>query len=262
MESLYIIPDRNNLDKSIEIAKKYNACFEYNDFFEPTILDNKQEIDRIIKLYLGIKDKNNNKDTLHGAFMDITVFSHDKKIREISIKRVMQSLEIATQLNCKAVIFHTNYLPNFLISSYYDKWVVENTMFWSGIIKQFPSIDIYIENMFDFNPKMISMLAQSMKDEKRFGVCLDCGHAFLSGTPISDWIDELSPFIRHLHFSDNEKVDDFHLQIGKGFINWLEVSNKIKQKNINSSVLIEIQDVEKQISSIEYLKENKIYPFV
>ena len=63
MKSLYIIPDRNNLDRSIEIAKKYNACFEYNDFFEPSILDDKQEIDRIIKLYLGAKDKSNNKDT-------------------------------------------------------------------------------------------------------------------------------------------------------------------------------------------------------
>ena len=57
MKSLYIIPDRNDIDKSVEIATRYNACFEYNDFFEPNILDNKQEIDRLVKLYLSVNNK-------------------------------------------------------------------------------------------------------------------------------------------------------------------------------------------------------------
>lgn len=262
MESLYIIPDCNNIDKSIEIAEKYNACFEYNDFFKPELFDNKQKIDGLIKMYSSIRGEKSNADTLHGAFIDITVFSRDRQIREISIKRVLQSLEIATLLNCKAVIFHTNFIPDFLIGSYYSKWVEENTIFWSGIIKQFPSIKIFIENMFDYSPKMLSLLAKAMKNENRFGICLDCGHAFLSRTPISDWIDELSPYIKHLHFSDNQKIDDFHLQIGTGLIDWHDISNKIKQKKINASVLVEIQDINMQISSIEYLKENKIYPFV
>lgn len=261
MKSLYIIPDRNDIDKSVEIAERYNACFEYNDFFEPSILDNKQEIDRLVKLYLSVNNKKNRVNTLHGAFMDITVFSRDNLIREVSIKRVMQSMEIATLLNCRAVIFHTNFIPDFLIANYYAKWVEDNRMFWSDVIRQFPLIDVYVENMFDYTPKMISLLAKSMENEKRFGVCLDCGHAFLSGTPISDWIDELSPYIRHLHFNDNRKKEDFHLQIGTGLIDWLDISNMIKQKNINASALIEIQDIDAQLASIKYLKEKKIYPF-
>ena len=113
--------------------------------------------------------------------MDITVFSRDNLIREVSIKRVMQSMEIATLLNCRAVIFHTNFIPDFLIANYYAKWVEDNRLFWSDVIRQFPLIDVYIENMFDYTPKMISLLAKSMENEKGLVYALIVGMPFFRG---------------------------------------------------------------------------------
>ena len=107
MERVLIIPNINNIDKSLELAKKYNLGFEYNDFFEPDILDDAKKLEELINAYkqyelpLG--------STLHGAFYDVIPFSRDKKIKDISIERINQSIEVARKLGVTAVIFHTNY---------------------------------------------------------------------------------------------------------------------------------------------------------
>ena len=37
----YVIPDLDNIEKYLELSKKYNLGFEYNDFFMPKLLDDK-----------------------------------------------------------------------------------------------------------------------------------------------------------------------------------------------------------------------------
>ena len=48
MKSLYLIPDINNLERTMELATQYGACFEYNDFFHPDILDDEEEVEKRI----------------------------------------------------------------------------------------------------------------------------------------------------------------------------------------------------------------------
>ncbi len=43
MNQLHIIPNRNDVDKWARIAKELNAVFEYNDFFDPELIENKEE---------------------------------------------------------------------------------------------------------------------------------------------------------------------------------------------------------------------------
>ena len=38
-----VIPEYNRLDESVAVAEKYNAHFEYNDFFLPALLDDEEE---------------------------------------------------------------------------------------------------------------------------------------------------------------------------------------------------------------------------
>ena len=39
IDKLYLIPDHNDIKRSEEIADKWEAAFEYNDFFDPKLLD-------------------------------------------------------------------------------------------------------------------------------------------------------------------------------------------------------------------------------
>ena len=91
-----IIPDFNNIEESIALAKEYDAAFEYNDFFDPTVYEDEAETDRRIEKYLSLsRDRSN--DTLHGVFYDIAVISRDTVIREHSRKLVRMSMDVASK---------------------------------------------------------------------------------------------------------------------------------------------------------------------
>lgn len=259
MKSLYVIPDRDRIDKSLEISRKYGACFEYNDFFLPSVLENGEKIEELICFYKSL-GRDMSRDTLHGAFLDVTVHSSDPKIREISMLRVRQSMDIAQKMGIKGVVFHTNIIANFKDAAYMDGWVSQNTAFFKQILSDYPGIYVYMENMFDLDPDVLFRLAENLKEEKYFGVCLDYAHARLSGMQAKEWVRSLAPYIKHMHINDNDLCVDRHWAIGKGKIDYEEYTSFMKKYDIEESVLVEVRMIEDQIVSLEYMKENKIYP--
>ena len=70
----HIIPKLNQLDKYLELSKKYDLGFEYNEFFIPDILDDEKTLNNIISEYKKLNRKN---DTLHGVLFDIVLDSRD-----------------------------------------------------------------------------------------------------------------------------------------------------------------------------------------
>ena len=250
MPDVLIIPDFNNIEGSLQLASEYNSAFEFNDFFLPDLLDNKNKISEMIIKYkhYGIPDKS----TMHGAFLDVTVFSSDRKIRDVSDLRVCQSIETALELGVRAVIFHTNYIPTLLADSYYDNWIDANDKYWREKINQYKNIDIFIENMFDITPEPLKKLAERMKDCNNFGVCLDYAHASLSDYPIENWVQVLGPYIRHMHINDNDLKKDLHLQLGTGKIDWTIFTELYRKYVGNASILIEHTNIEKQKKSLDF----------
>lgn len=259
MRSLYVIPDRDRIDKSLEICRKYGTYFEYNDFFLPSVLEDEEKIEELIHFYKNL-GRDMSRDTLHGAFLDVTVHSSDPKIREISMLRVRQSMDIAQKMGVKGVIFHTNIIANFKDAAYMDGWVMQNTTFFKQILSEYPGICIYMENMFDLDPDVLLRLAENLKEEKYFGVCLDYAHARLSGMQAGEWVRSLAPYIKHMHINDNDLCVDRHWAIGKGKIDYEEYTSFMKKYDIEESVLVEVRMIEDQIASLEYMKENNIYP--
>lgn len=260
MGGIYIIPKEATIRESMKLAEEYQACFEYNDFVFADILDDEAEVKRRVSFYKSL-GRDRSKDTLHGAFLDVTVHSSDKKIREISELRVRQSLDIATELGIRGVVFHTNYIANFRIKTYMDNWVKMNAEFYSRMLEAYPSLEIYIENMFDYTPDLLARLAKKMEGENRFGVCLDYAHASISGCDIENWIKTLAPYVRHMHVNDNDLVDDLHQTVGEGDIDWQQYCTLLKLNHVHSSVLVEVQEIDGQKKSITYMKENKLYPY-
>ena len=104
-----IIPRIDKLDESLALAHEYGFGFEFNDFYSPKVLDDTELTESIIEKYkaAGLPDY----CTSHGDFFDVLVFSEDKYIREISRKRIIQSLETALKIGARGVVFHTNHNP-------------------------------------------------------------------------------------------------------------------------------------------------------
>lgn len=261
MRDIYLIPDRNCIKESMELAKEYGAYFEYNDFFSPDVLEDTEKIEELIIFYKGL-DRDRSKDTLHGAFFDVTIHSDDPMIRAVSEHRVHQCMEIADRLGIRGVIFHTNTIPNFRVDYYQKNWVIRNEKFWHQILKEFPRLSVFIENMFDEEPNLLTQLAEKMQDEDRFGVCFDYAHAQVFGYDIDDWMEQLGKYIKHMHINDNNLVADLHQSVGSGQIDWNIFNEKMKEKQIDTTVLVEIKALELQKKSLEYMQDKKIYPYL
>ncbi len=260
MKRLEIIPNYNEIEQSVALAKQYDCAFEFNDFYFPEVLDDRKRQEQIINHYAKYHP-NFSEDTIHGAFLDIVVHSADSAIRDISKKRVRQSMEIAKQMQVRGVVFHTGRLANFRQEAYLSNWIQKNSIFFRQIAAEFPEQDIYMENMFDEAPDMLARLAECMKDAPNFAVCLDYAHAALTPHDQEEWVRQLAPYIRHMHLNDNDLKDDLHQAVGDGKINWKAFQSYVNQYHLQSSVLVEVNDIKKQRQSLEYMKENRIYPF-
>lgn len=262
MIRLYCIPRLDHLSDFVSFAQKYHAGFEYNDFFLPSVLDNPEKVDSLIQTYLAL-DRDRSEDTLHGVFLDICVHSDDASIYAASDRRIHQSMDIALRLGIKAVIFHTNFIPNFRLKSYRENWLNRNVAYWKTLLDEYPTLEVYLENMFDEEPDMLCMLAEALKDEPRFGVCYDFAHAYISHTPLSEWNHALSHYAKHLHINDNDKEEDSHHPVGSRSLPWeqyQEFINTIPEAK-RPSVLIEVQNYENLMASVSYMEAHGLYPF-
>lgn len=254
MGRVLVVVREETLGECEKIADQYDVGFEINDFFNPEVLEKEDETNRLIELYQnrGLPAGS----TMHGAFFDIVVFSHDPRVREIAELRMEQSMKIAVRLGVKGVVFHTNVSP-VLSGEQYDQRAVDMTVeYMECLLQRYPDTDIYLENMFDSNPEILAAISKRLCMYANYGVCFDYAHAGLSDTPMEHWVVELAPYIRHVHINDNDKKRDQHLALGDGRIDWLEFARLREQYFQNSSLLIETTLPADQRRSLEYIERN------
>lgn len=259
MSKLYLVPDRADLERVCSLAEEYGCAFEYNEFYMPKTMDDPRMQEEIITGY-GKYKKDFSMDTMHGAFLDVTIHSDDPLIRDASMLRVRQSMETAKRMGLRGVVFHTGRLAGFRAPDYLRNWCDRNVKFFTEIARQYPEQQIYMENMFDEAPDIMAGLAEKMQDVGNFGICLDYAHAMLSGRSGQEWVETLAPYIRHIHINDNDLENDLHLAVGAGKLNWQEFDRLIRQYQINASVLVEVRGYQAQKESLEYMKRHGIYP--
>ncbi len=258
MSKLYLVPDRKDMERMCALAAEYGCAFEYNDFYIAKVMDDSEKQEKIIEDYKT--SGNFSKDTMHGAFLDVTIHSDDPLIRDASMLRIRQSMEIAKRMGLKGVVFHTGRLAGFRAAHYLNNWRDRNAAFFTEIAQQYPAQQIYMENMFDEAPDILAGLAEKMRDVKNFGVCLDYAHAMLFGRSGREWIETLAPYIRHIHINDNDLQNDLHLAVGAGTLDWQEFDCLIRQNRVEAPVLIEVNGYEAQRESLQYMKRHGIYP--
>ncbi len=256
MEGFYIIPDACKVKETERLAKEQNLCFEYNDFFLPAVLDDEDAIRDRIAIYKRM-ERDRSRDTMHGAFYDVTVFSSDRKIREISMLRMRQSMQIAYELGLRGVVFHGNYLPFLRGKTYDTNWLDYTEEAIRTLLSEYDGVEIYLENMFEDSPELLGVLAKRLCEEERFGVCLDYSHAILTSGQAEPWFSGLSPFLRHIHVNDHCFSGDAHLVPGDGKNDWKEYHRLKEQYAPAATVLFEVTGIEAARRSVDFFRRQR-----
>lgn len=113
---------------------------------------------------------------------------------------------------------------------------------WTQVAEACAPAHLYLENTLEQEPHALARLVARLPEN--CGVCFDVGHwhAMAGGRRkrnLEAWLDELAPFIRHLHLHDNHGGYDEHLAPGQGLIDWDHFVALLAARRLKPSVTFE-----------------------
>ena len=259
MKKILINPNMKNLDNFLSYADANDFLFEVF-CYDPSVLNCDNKIKEYIANYMPIKEK---IFSMHGAFLSIKVSAPDPSIRYASRHRIIQNCEISSVLGIKNLVVHCDNIPQIKEQRYIDTWVDICYEFYSSVIDKY-DINIIMENCWDLSPYPLKQLVDKMNTDK-FKICIDTGHVqCFSDSDINEWIDVLNTDITHFHYNDNNGVIDEHNPAGQGKFDFRALTEKVKEHNINPTVVLEMEDgetLDRINNAVDYLKCNRIYPY-
>ncbi|WP_297213621.1 MULTISPECIES: sugar phosphate isomerase/epimerase family protein [Thermodesulfovibrio] len=242
------IPYRKFYDY-IDIIQREKLNLEI--YFDGVSLD---EIDK--KAILRLKDSLSYNPFLsfHGPFLDLSPGAVDPRVRDITIERFNQVLDIAEILYPKCIVFHSGY-DKWKYAFKVNIWLEQSLFTWERILKKAESlkIKIAIENIFEEEPESLKLLMDKFSSPF-FGICFDTGHFNLfSKKALEEWISTLGPFIFEFHLHDNNGGFDEHLSIGSGSFDFKKLFSLFDKRDYVYT--IEAHNAEEVFKSIKKFNE-------
>ena len=212
-----------------------------------------------IKKLKEIATSHNLDFTVHAPWANVNIATISPVLRRAVLKRLKQSLVLSGQLNCRLWLFHPGFQSG--LDRFYPgkDWQLHLDSVRSLLkVARQEGVTIAIENI----PEPFPALMKSVDDFDRFyndlnddiGMVLDVAHANLNNQ-ISDFIEQFSQKIIHMHLSDNYGTSDQHLGIGYGSLDWKSFAKAVKKAQYDKLLIIESTDHPHE--SVQYL--NKLF---
>lgn len=189
--------------------------------------------------------------TIHGPFMDLCPAAVDMEIRRVSIKRLLDIVQIARQFKPKVVVFHPGY-NDLHHGENKALWLKNSIDTWGKLAEEAQKygLTLALENIFEKDPLLLAKLLKTI-NSPHLTHCFDIGHYnIFADYPLADWLDILGPYITELHLHDNNGEWDEHLALGEGSIDIKEIFRHIKERNINPELVIEAHTEERVFLSL------------
>ncbi|NQU14356.1 MAG: sugar phosphate isomerase/epimerase [Desulfobacteraceae bacterium] len=203
-----------------------------------TILQNKEEL-------LAGLDRYNMGIVCHLPTFVSTADLTDN-IRATSLKEMLDSLEVAAQLNALKVVLHPSFIGGMGIfvknqARQYALHSLEAIVALADVL----GLVLCLENMFPRTNSLVNPedFVEVFDRFPSLKMTLDTGHAHIkgrSGKKVLDFIDQFGDRIFHIHASDNLGKEDSHLPIGVGTVDFPEIVKAVREIGYNETVTFEI----------------------
>ncbi|MCL2643184.1 MAG: sugar phosphate isomerase/epimerase [Candidatus Bathyarchaeota archaeon] len=184
--------------------------------------------------------------TVHAPFADINIASPSRMMLDATLKRLTKSLYYAHALDAKLWVLHPGAKTG--ISQFYlgAEWKQNIQSIQELYVEaEQLGVEMAIENL----PAKYWFTMSCPEDFHKFyretslpvGIVLDVGHAHLENQ-IQPFFEQLADKIVHLHVSDNNGVNDDHLGVGHGTLDYDWLAKTLKKINYDQRVVVESCD--------------------
>jgi len=178
--------------------------------------------------------------TLHGPFMDLAPGGLDERIREVSVSRMHETMELVPLFNARSVVFHAGY-DDRRYHTQRQQWLARSQATWEPLTRRAEELGvvIHLENVYERTPDMILCLMEAISSEN-LGFCLDVGHmnAFAE-TPLVEWLSALGPYLKEIHLHDNIGKGDEHAPVGSGTAPFGELFQYLSDRRVKPVLTLE-----------------------
>jgi sugar phosphate isomerase/epimerase len=181
---------------------------------------------------------------VHGPFIGMDFTHIDHLIREVVMRRLDSTFDVAVQLNASRVVLHSGYKPENDLFKIQESWLKGSVEFWKREIRRWAEagIVIVLENDIEKSPDLLVRLVNEV-DNPFLGLCLDIGHQHVfSELGALEWARRMGKRLFHIHLHDNDRTGDRHWPIGRGTIDFEPFYTAISEQAPQVTISLEVVD--------------------
>ncbi|KZX16600.1 sugar phosphate isomerase/epimerase family protein [Methanobrevibacter filiformis] len=194
------------------------------------------------------------KYTIHSPIADLNISTMNKSIKEATINEIKKSIDLAKELKSNIVVVHPGriaFTNRFFKSEIIN--LAEESMKRCYEYGKEKGVAVAVENM----PNMEGFIYQdpvklnSFLKDNNMAMTLDIGHMNTYDPKLNSYFET----VKHIHLSDNNSDFDHHYPLGEGSINFKEIIGKYEEHDYHGVYVIEVNDKESIIQSLDYLNK-------
>ena len=216
----------------------------------------------------NIKDKLEEaglKPTVHAPIYDVNLASLNHRIREASIKCILESFHFARRIDAEIIVVHAGHLPRDYPERLFplaQKNALDSLKQLAQEAGKF-GILVGLEN----NAKSKNHVMIKGKDEhlaliqevnsSNLKMVLDIGHANLFGASLEDYIKSVSSYLCEIHLHNNFGEKDNHSSLDNGEIDVKNLIELIKKSDLSIPLILEMDKMEDFEKSFDFLLQER-----
>lgn len=239
---------KEGIYQGIEIFFPYNVNDEQRKIYNQRVQKIVDEIKPEVVLHMP-----------HGNNNDL--INKDKSLNEMVMNRMIESIDYAHTFNVKKLTLHLGtYFSNLTRDEAVISVIEAVKILCEHAYKL--GMNIMIENMpgyreLGYSPDEILFIINKV-NMPNLKFIMDTGHAHCSEYELKEYVQKLSKYLYHMHFSDNHGVSDEHKRVNSGTIDFVTLFielNKIKYNELHCMEVL----FKEYTDLIEYAKDIDIY---
>jgi sugar phosphate isomerase/epimerase len=258
MEHILLATYQRDITRHYELAQAHGAGLELQVYgYDTDLLDS--DWHDLLNQHKALLQDFEGMLAIHGAFLDLSPASPDRRVVALTRDRYMLNLDIAAELGARNVVFHTDFMPIVRNPSYRIAWTESQVEFWGPMTEEAAKrgVVMALENMWEPEPGIIGDVLDRV-DSPHLGACLDVGHVYLFSdySPLETWIERVGHRLVHCHMNNHRGFFDEHMALDfpGGVIDYKKDVLPLLRALPNPPLFVlEMDEIEYLESSLRYL---------